>query len=74
MVFLNSPCRETPKNVLKKRQEKKCQMVGGWVWDLANARGVRRFFFCRPLGYYIDKQGPRAHVESAFAVPRSRAR
>jgi hypothetical protein len=28
MVFLNSPCRETPKNVLKKSQEKK---VGWWV-------------------------------------------
>jgi hypothetical protein len=26
MVFLNFPCRETPKNVLKKNQEKK----GGW--------------------------------------------
>jgi hypothetical protein len=49
-------------------------MVGGWVWDLANARGGPSIFFGRPLGYYIDKQGPRAHVEPAFAVPRSRAR
>jgi hypothetical protein len=32
MMFLNSPYRETPKNVLKKKsQEKKCRMVGGWV-------------------------------------------
>jgi hypothetical protein len=29
MVFLNSPCRETPKNVIKQIQEK--QKVGWWV-------------------------------------------
>jgi hypothetical protein len=29
MVFLNSPCRETPKNVLKKKSNKK--KVGWWV-------------------------------------------
>jgi hypothetical protein len=32
MVFLKSPCRETPKNVLKKKvKKKKIRMVGGWV-------------------------------------------
>ena len=30
MVFLNSPCRETPKNVLKKNLRKK-KSDGGWV-------------------------------------------
>jgi hypothetical protein len=42
MVLLNSPCRETPKNVLKKKAKKKITpaVVDGWrVWDLANARG-----------------------------------
>ena len=29
MVFLNSPCRETPKNVLKNKVKKK--KVGWWV-------------------------------------------
>jgi hypothetical protein len=29
VVFLNSPCRETPKNVLKKKVKKK--KVGWWV-------------------------------------------
>jgi hypothetical protein len=31
MVFLNSPCRETPKNVLKKNAKKKKSRRGGWV-------------------------------------------
>jgi hypothetical protein len=52
MVFLNSPCRETPKNVLKKKVKKK--KVGWWVgvseiWLMYG--GVRRFFFGRPLGF-----------------------
>jgi hypothetical protein len=44
MVFLNnnSPCRETPKKVLKKNQEHFSD--GGWVWDLANVRGSVDFF------------------------------
>jgi hypothetical protein len=33
-------CQETP----RKTQEKASRMVGGWVWDLANARGVLGFF------------------------------
>jgi hypothetical protein len=37
MVFLNSPYRETPENVLKKKARGK--KVGWWAWDLANARG-----------------------------------
>jgi hypothetical protein len=45
VVFLNSPCRETSKNVLKTNQEKKTRMVGGWVWDLANVRGGPSIFF-----------------------------
>jgi hypothetical protein len=39
MVFMSSPCRETPKNVLKKKSRKKSRMLGGWVWDSANVRG-----------------------------------
>ena len=31
MVFLNSPCRETPKNVLKKKVKGKKKSEGGWV-------------------------------------------
>jgi hypothetical protein len=45
MVFLNSPCREAPKNVLKKKPGKKSRVVGGWVWDLANVRGGPSIFF-----------------------------
>jgi hypothetical protein len=59
MVFLNSPCRETPKNVLRKKsQEKKSRMVGRWVWDLANVRGVRRFCFAGPSTTMVET---RAH-------------
>jgi hypothetical protein len=39
VVFLNPPCRETPKNVTKKSQEKKVRMAGGWGWDFSNVRG-----------------------------------
>jgi hypothetical protein len=91
IVFLKSPHRETPKNVIKtksrkhrfwifgrffcktfstrsflqnvfcsvfelpslrnaqKRTRKKSRMVGGWVWDLANARGGPSTFFWRSL-------------------------
>jgi hypothetical protein len=50
MVFLNSPCRETPKNVLKKKsRKKKSRMVGGWVGDSVNVRGGPSIFFWRPL-------------------------
>jgi hypothetical protein len=27
------------KNALKKMSRKKSRLLGGWVWDLANARG-----------------------------------
>jgi hypothetical protein len=43
VVFLNSPCRETPS-----LSRKKMRMVGGWVWDLANARGGLSFFLPAP--------------------------
>jgi hypothetical protein len=50
MVFLNSPCRETPKNALKKKpRKKKVGGVGGWVWDLVKARGGPSICFWRPL-------------------------
>jgi hypothetical protein len=41
MMFLNSPYRETPKNVLRtKKQVKKKKSAGVWVvWDLANCAG-----------------------------------
>jgi hypothetical protein len=48
MVFFNSPYRETPKSVLKIKIKIKSRLVGGWVWDLANVRGVRRFVFGGP--------------------------
>jgi hypothetical protein len=49
MVFLNSPYRKTLKNVLTKKQGEKNRLVGGWVWDLANARGGPSIIFWRPL-------------------------
>jgi hypothetical protein len=46
VVAFNSPCRETLKNVLKKKVKgKKSRMAGGWVWDLANVRGGQSIFF-----------------------------
>jgi hypothetical protein len=47
MVFLNSPYRETPENVLNKKcQEKKNWLVVGWLWGLAIVRGgARRILF-----------------------------
>jgi hypothetical protein len=73
MVFLNSPCRETPKNVLKKKvKEKKSRMVGGWVWDLVNVRGGPSIFFGRPLGsvigYIRGAAGMIAGVKKGAAV------
>jgi hypothetical protein len=49
MVFLNSPCRETPKNVLKKKVKKK--KVRWWVGGSEISQmygGVRRFFLAAP--------------------------
>jgi hypothetical protein len=53
------PLPRNAQNRTKKNQGKKKSRFFfgwwvGWVWDLANARGVRRFFsplvfFCRPL-------------------------
>jgi hypothetical protein len=40
--------RNARKHTNKKRQEKKNRMVGGWVWDLANARGGPLIFFDGP--------------------------
>ena len=58
MVFLNSPCRETPKNVLKKKsQKKKSQGVGRWVWDLVTVRGGPSIFVLaapRGLSYFAS--------------------
>ena len=50
-VFELPLSRNAQKRTKKKSQEKKSRMVGGWVWDLANARGgVRRFFLAAPRG------------------------
>ena len=47
-MFLNSPYRETPKNVLKKKSEKK--KVGGWLVPRElikyTSRSVHFFFEC----------------------------
>jgi hypothetical protein len=49
MVFLNSPCRETPKNVLKKKVKKK-KSDGGWVGlGFSKCTGGSVDFFCQPL-------------------------
>jgi hypothetical protein len=49
MVFLNSPCRETPKNVLKKKVKKK-KSDGGWVGlRFSKCTGGSVDLFCRPL-------------------------
>jgi hypothetical protein len=40
-------------------------MVGGWVWNLANTRGVRRVFWGRPLGLGAPRTsdlGPRTRT------------
>jgi hypothetical protein len=50
MVFLNSPCRETPENELEAMPRKKNRLVSRWVWDLANVRGGTSILFWRPLG------------------------
>jgi hypothetical protein len=42
--------RNARKRTKTKCQGKKSRLVGGWVWSLANVRGVRRFFFGRPRG------------------------
>jgi hypothetical protein len=60
MVFLNSPCRETPKNVLQKKVKKK--KVGWWVGGSEIQQmcgGVRRFCFGGPSvsGGAIDHRG-----------------
>jgi hypothetical protein len=39
VVFLNSPYRETSKNILTKKTRKESRVVVEWVSDLANARG-----------------------------------
>jgi hypothetical protein len=57
MVFLNSPYRKTPENVLNKGKKKK-SVVGGWVWDLTNVRGDPSICFWRPLG--IPERGARS--------------
>jgi hypothetical protein len=53
VVFLNSPCRGTSEDVLKKKQARKKKSDGGWVSLGFSKRtgdgGVRRFFFGRPL-------------------------
>jgi hypothetical protein len=35
--------------------KEKSRQVGGWVWDLANARRARRFVFAGPLK---ERDGP----------------
>jgi hypothetical protein len=69
MVFLNSPYRETrnaQKRTKKKGQGEK-KSAGGWVWDLANARGCPStvefvefvFTFYRPLALNSPCSEPR---------------
>jgi hypothetical protein len=50
MVFLNSPYRKALENVPKKKSRKRNQLVGGWLWDLANVRGGPSICFRQPLG------------------------
>jgi hypothetical protein len=59
MVFLNSSCRKTPKNVLKKSRQ-----VSGWVWDLANTRGGPSISFWRPLVCVCHHTAARTHCGS----------
>jgi hypothetical protein len=67
MVFLNSPCRETPKNVLKKKvKKKKSRMVGGSeIYQMYG--GVRRFLFWRPLEK--KRRTPRAIAKAQTHPP-----
>jgi hypothetical protein len=51
MVFLNSPYRKNgPKRTKKSRGKKSpdVRLVGGWVWELANARAGPSFFWPAP--------------------------
>jgi hypothetical protein len=56
--------RNAQKRTKKKVKEKKSRMVGGWVGDLVNVRGDRRFVFWRPL------DDPHCMQWASFAIYR----
>jgi hypothetical protein len=60
--------RNAQKRTLKKSQEKKSRMVGGWVWDLANVRGGPSiFFWAAPRGLVVLRFGRLRAEGSAFS-------
>jgi hypothetical protein len=72
MDFLNSPCRETPKNVLKKKVKKK-KSDGGWL-GLGFSKctgGSVDLFWAAPRNHGPGPSGPRG-LRSALVAPASR--
>jgi hypothetical protein len=66
-VFSNSPCRETPKNALKKKEKKKARTY--FFCELAQMYVVFSFyFFCRPLAFG-KHLGLAQALPAAFALP-----
>jgi hypothetical protein len=51
--------RNAQKRTKKKKSRNKSRMVGGWVWDLANARGGPSILFWRPLVLVRPRPCPR---------------
>jgi hypothetical protein len=60
VVFLNSPYRETPKNVLRKKS------IGRWVWDLADAQARG--------GASKKNAGPSTKTKTETKTPRTKAK
>jgi hypothetical protein len=62
MAFLKNAQKRTKTKTKAKR--KKSRVVGGWVWDLANARGGPSNFFGRLL---VQRPAPRALASPEIA-------
>jgi hypothetical protein len=70
-VFELTLLRNAQKRTKTKPRGEKSRLVGGWVWDLANARGVRRFVFAGPsyLPAYAYTRGVPGFVFCRLPAP-----